>query len=381
MALKILHTADWHLGMQFRGFDDDCRLRLTRARLSVVKRLLDLAERYAVNAVLCAGDLFDDPTPEQEWWEGLANLFQERHWSDRPVFLLPGNHDPITSKSVYGAEHAFRHALPPWVHVVDRDDFSYEISPDAVLYACPCRSLAGDRDLALALPDRQPGDPRIRIGLAHGSTFDIPGCQTNFPIARDAVEQRGLNYLAVGDTHSFREVPPGARMPTVYPSAPEQTNFGEEDAGYAALVFFRRSGGRPAIHRERVGQWSWREAHVTSLDELRRLATDDGLRQTVLRLTLELRVSLAEYDEAQRLIRELKGSSAAHGRVGVLQLDDQKLEVDTSQLGDLKASLPPVLAAVVDRLEQAQADDPQVAQRALYHLYRLVREGGRRATG
>ena len=51
------------------------------------------------------------------------------------------------------------------------------------------------------------------------------------------------------------------------------------------------------------------------------------------------------------------------------------------QLDDLKSSLPPVLAAVVDRLEQAQGDQPEVAQRALYHLYRLVREGGRRASG
>ena len=42
------------------------------------------------------------------------------------------------------------------------------------------------------------------------ATFDMPGYQTNFPIARDATAQRGLDYLAVGDTHGYREIP---RMP------------------------------------------------------------------------------------------------------------------------------------------------------------------------
>jgi hypothetical protein len=57
----------------------------------------------------------------------------------------------------------------------DRDDFTYEIAPNAVLYARPCRSKAGENDLAMALPAREPGDERLRIGCVHGCTFDIGG--------------------------------------------------------------------------------------------------------------------------------------------------------------------------------------------------------------
>ena len=94
VALTLLHTADWHLGRRFPAFDREQELRLTRARLDVVGRILDLADSRAVDAVLCAGDLFDQPAPDQQWWGGVLKEFQRRDWQ-RPVVLLPGNHDPL----------------------------------------------------------------------------------------------------------------------------------------------------------------------------------------------------------------------------------------------------------------------------------------------
>ncbi len=372
VALKLLHTADWHLGMRFSSFDDADELKLTRSRLEAVDRLLGIAEHYTVDGVLCAGDLFDGPAPERQWWEGLVHCFQKRNWGSRPVFLLPGNHDPLTGSSVYAAEHPFRQALPSWVHVVDRDDFEYEFNSDAVLCARPCRSQAGEQDLALALPSRASGDKRIRVGLVHGQTFDINGCQTNFPIAEDAAERQGFDYLAIGDTHSFREVPPDARIPTVYPSAPEQTKFGEEDAGYVAIVFFPRRRSRPHIRRETVGKWTWREENVTDVESLARLR-DEDLNQSVVRLRLNMSLSLAEYDQVREILRELKGTTAAHGRVGVLQVDEDNLTLDIARAEELRAELPNVLASVVDRLQEAEKTNPELAQRALYHLYQLAR--------
>src|ERR1035438_9540502 len=79
VALKILHTADWHLGLRFPSFGDEDRTKLTRARIEAVDRLLGTAESYSVNAVLCAGDLFDSPAPDEHWWKGLIKLFQRRN--------------------------------------------------------------------------------------------------------------------------------------------------------------------------------------------------------------------------------------------------------------------------------------------------------------
>src|SRR6266446_1990013 len=129
VVLKILHTADWHLGRRFPSFPEDAQKKLSRARMDVIARILDVARRNSVNAVLCAGDLFDDPTPAPDFWEGLAATFRNQaDTTHPPVFLLPGNHDPLTSESVWASGHPFRAQLPAWVHVVDRDDFTFELA-------------------------------------------------------------------------------------------------------------------------------------------------------------------------------------------------------------------------------------------------------------
>ena len=199
VALKLLHTADWHLGRRFPMFTEDQELRLTRARREVVSRILDLAESRGVDAVLCAGDLFDDPSPKKEWWSAVLDDFRSRSSWTRPVILLPGNHDPLVPNSVYQTGHSFRDGLPSFVQVVDRDDFKLELSDNAVLYSTPCRSHAGQQDPTKHIPDRETGDERIRIGLVHGQTFDIEGHQTNFPVNPDAARDRGLDYLALGE--------------------------------------------------------------------------------------------------------------------------------------------------------------------------------------
>src|SRR5215470_15471122 len=76
VVLKLLHTADWHLGRRFPSFPEEGQKKLSRARMDVVPRILDVARRNAVNAVLCAGDIFDDPDPGPDFWDGLAKAFQ-----------------------------------------------------------------------------------------------------------------------------------------------------------------------------------------------------------------------------------------------------------------------------------------------------------------
>ncbi len=373
VALKILHTADWHLGCRFRSFGDDDRNKLTRARLGAVERIFGLAESYSVDAVLCAGDLFDEPAPAEQWWRGLLELLKRQNWQDRPVFLLPGNHDPLEANSVWTADHPFRRGLPAWVHVVDRDDYSMELQGGAMLFAAPCRSQAGSNDLAMLLPARPDGDRGIRIGMVHGQTFDISGHQTNFPIDSEAAMKRGLDYLALGDTHAFRELPPSSQ-PTVYPGTPEATKFGETDAGFVAIVCFYRHGRPPHVHKESVSKWRWRDETCRSAAELENLRRED-LRDCVLRLTLDMEVSVAEMSRVDAIVRELQGDETAHGRAGVLLVNRQNLTLSTTDLGGFDDSLPDVLKSVVGRLqEQAELPGGEVAKRALFHLYRVVRE-------
>jgi DNA repair exonuclease SbcCD nuclease subunit len=386
VMLRLLHTADWHLGRRFPSFPEEDQKKLSRARMDVITNILDVARRNTVHAVLCAGDLFDDPEPGADFWGQLATTLREHSTPHCPIFLVPGNHDPLTPESVWAPTHPFRARLPEWVHIVDRDDFTHDISPGAILYARPCRSKAGENDLAMALPVREPGDERLRIGCVHGCTFDIDGYQTNFPISRDAGVQRGLDYLAIGDAHSFRDVTANLPVPTIYPGAPEPTGFDEPRAGNVALVALFRHGRRPRIDVEPVAFWRWITVQCRDMNELRAVLTAQDLDRHVVKLYLNMTVSLSEESEVERILCDLQGTDATHGRVGILVVDRENLRLQVGSGDVFPDDLPTVVRDTVNRLDllianAADESEKAKATRALAHLYKLLQSehttGGR----
>jgi DNA repair exonuclease SbcCD nuclease subunit len=267
------------------------------------------------------------------------------------------------------------------VHIVDRDDFSFALCDGAVIFAAPCRTTAGQNDLAMALPARAPGDAGLRIGCVHGSTFDLKDWLMNFPIQRDAGERRGLDYLAIGDTHAFRDINadlPWPSIPTVYPGAPEPTAFDEKGAGNVAIVAMYAHGRRPIVVPQRVAYWTWREETCRSLTELKGILALPDLERHVLRLKLDFTVSIVEESEVDRILTLLRGTEAAHPRVGVLErVDTTNLRLVATDPDAFDANLPPVVLDTVARLRKVAEDaedeaDRARATRAISHLYKLL---------
>ena len=381
MALKLLHTADWHLGLRHRSFDAEHEQKLTRARLDAIDRILGEAESFNVDAVLCAGDLFDTATPDPEWWKGLLAKLKERDWTNRgearegrprQMILLPGNHDPLSGPaSVYHPEHPFRRQLPPWCHVVDQDNQQFALNEDAVLFASPCRGTAGSNDLALKLPPRDEDDKRLRIAMLHGQVEGYAGSTPNFPVSVEAAGAAGIDYLALGDHHEFKVVQQSPPPMAVYPGPPEPARMGE-GLGHIAIVFFRRSGGTPMCESRQVGRWTWDRMTIESLDQLRTLRERDDLDQTVLRLKLALEVSVVDMDEVEAILDKLGGTQATHGKVGVLEVD----RTDLRQLPptpDIAKHLPEIFQKAIDRISASAADE-EVRNRAILQLYQLLKD-------
>ncbi|MHC5202625.1 metallophosphoesterase family protein [Myroides sp. LJL119] len=88
MALKILHTADWHLGKRLDNFN-----RLEEQK-HVLNEIIDIADKQQVDVVIIAGDLFDTFNPGVEavelFYKTLKRLSNN---GKRPVIAIAGNHD------------------------------------------------------------------------------------------------------------------------------------------------------------------------------------------------------------------------------------------------------------------------------------------------
>ncbi|GGH23324.1 nuclease SbcCD subunit D [Alsobacter metallidurans] len=88
--MRILHTADWHIGQTLNGWTRDTEHE------AFLRRLPDLVDAHRADALVVAGDVFDGVNPSAEsmrmLYEALAAL-RARHPRLITV-MVAGNHDP-----------------------------------------------------------------------------------------------------------------------------------------------------------------------------------------------------------------------------------------------------------------------------------------------
>ena len=86
--MKILHTADWHLGKKLDRFS---RIEEQRA---VMGEIVQIADAQKVDVVIIAGDLFDNFTPNTDAIELFYKTVKQLSLGGRrPVVAISGNHD------------------------------------------------------------------------------------------------------------------------------------------------------------------------------------------------------------------------------------------------------------------------------------------------
>ncbi len=97
--MRLLHTADWHLGRLFHN------VSLLEDQRHVLEQLIGIVDREAVDAVLIAGDIFDRSVPPAAAVtlldDVLGELCQAR---GLPVVIISGNHDGA-ERLRFGARH------------------------------------------------------------------------------------------------------------------------------------------------------------------------------------------------------------------------------------------------------------------------------------
>ena len=91
LNMKILHTADWHLGKNLHGAS------LIDEQRHAMQQIIEIAKTEEVDAIIVAGDLYDKPIPTIEATELLeATLYTLNVELELPVLAISGNHDSAT---------------------------------------------------------------------------------------------------------------------------------------------------------------------------------------------------------------------------------------------------------------------------------------------
>lgn len=85
--MKILHTSDWHLGL------DLCQISLLEYQKAWSDWLCDTIQQHKIDAVLICGDVFDRAVSSPEAIRLYSASLEKIHQAGAAVLMIAGNHD------------------------------------------------------------------------------------------------------------------------------------------------------------------------------------------------------------------------------------------------------------------------------------------------
>ena len=253
MSLNFIHTADWHLGHTYWRIGPRAA-QSSAWRLDAVRRIWALADEKKADFIVVAGDVFDSDTPSAAWRRHAVELLAD---CPAPVYLIAGNHDPCAQGSVWFHDD-FAGALKELsnVHLLT-EAAPIETECGALLFPCPVTKKYDRSDATAWIPDSSRGE-RWRVGLAHGGWkgYFSSGNDPFLNVIPDTCAQRaGLDYLALGDYHSYTPSDhAAAKNRTFYAGTPE---IGAKDnirGGHALHVEIQGAGETPKVEAMPVGR-------------------------------------------------------------------------------------------------------------------------------
>lgn len=376
--MKFIHTADWHLGMQAYFLPEEARVRFAQDRFDAVRRIAELACDEGCAFVVVAGDVFDSNHVSRET---VARAIDALSAFTVPVFLLPGNHDPLDASSVY--------RTPTWAerkpaNVVVIEETAALAVPGAqgvVVVGAPwlSKQRLGD-PVADAYGVAASADGMLRVVVGHGIVDELAPDRDDPSLIgataiRNALRDGAVHYVALGDRHSATEIS-GTDGRARYAGAPVSTSYRETDPNEVLLV--ELGDGSCAVERRVVGSWIFEtpDFDLNGEDDVRALeAWLDAVPSkptTAVKLSLRGTLSLVTYALLEDVLD--------HSRMTLASLNtwerhtDLVVAPDDADLAGLEVS-----GYVLETLTELRTDaagtgeEALVAQDALNLLYRFAR--------
>jgi exonuclease SbcD len=203
MSIRILHTADNHIGISFAQYPDLVRDRLLEERFSALERLVATANQRDAHFLVVAGDLFDKQTVTKLQVERAVRILAT--FDGEHVLVLAGNHDYYEgpdNKLWRWLRSACEGTcvLPlcePTTKDFDCDDCRVRF------YACPCPSKHSEDHTIGWVADTDKDPNVIHVGIAHGNVegLGLDADQRYFNMSDEDMRGAGVHTWLLGHIH------------------------------------------------------------------------------------------------------------------------------------------------------------------------------------
>ena len=372
--IRFLHTSDWQLGMT-RGFlSEEAQARYTQARFDAIRTMGRIATERQCQFMLVCGDSFESNQVDRKT---VARAIEALKEVPVPVYLLPGNHDPLNAAPVYHSS-TFIEKKPAHVHIIKNTE-PIQVGDGFELIGAPWLSKRPNGnpiiDLLNVLP---PAGSIKRICVGHG-IIDIftPDKEAENVIAVSALEtaisEGNVHFIALGDRHSLTKLGSGNRI--WYSGTPESTDFREDHSGFCQIVTL--DGTDVTTEKVKIGQWNFIEelVDVNTNDDVealrKKLEEIPNRERTVVKLVIKGSLTLSLHGVLQNHIFAAKDVLA-----GFVINEDELLvipnDMDFANLG-FSGFADATVKTLRDKIDQGEPEGA-VARDAFMLLLRLSKE-------
>jgi len=244
----FIHTSGWHIGSGFAHFDRETGKKLNRARLTAVESIFVYARKKKIPLILCAGDAVDNG--QLAPGKNLLDLFVViKRYPEITVVMITGNHDPLMANTIY--RRVKESDYPGNLHLVKGTEIIPFEPLNLKIFAASTTEKNGDYNPLNRIRVEDIDETKINIGLGYGSTR----------IGPDFAEVKKLDYLALGEFHSYTKI----NDRTFYCGVPEPLDFADD--GYPLEVTIEKRGQIPKIEKvSGVQQYRWTQQELEMSD-------------------------------------------------------------------------------------------------------------------
>ncbi|NTV53041.1 MAG: DNA repair exonuclease [Candidatus Firestonebacteria bacterium] len=281
-TLKILHTADLHLGAAFSGLGAKGTRQRQRLR-EVLNDLVETAVKESAQVLLLAGDTFDNLRPSPESLQAFQSLVRKTASAGIPLVMIAGTHDhwagnewlPKLQKDLGEALVVLSPQSPVWEHA----GLQVRIQGVSLIRQ-------DEPEHPLTALRRSAEFTGWQIGMAHAALDLGKARTTEARFTPREVAATDLDYLALGHWHGCLDCSQG-RVTAWFPGAPEMIALDETESGPVLLVQFEEN--RPVqVSPLRLGKRVWLrlQAEVSQVAQVLEQAKTQANPEAILDLTL-----------------------------------------------------------------------------------------------
>ena len=211
--MKIIHTADWHLDSKLNALPDDKSKERKVELLQNFKRVSEYAAENGVRAILISGDMFDDRMCAKRTSSVILSVINEH--PDIHYYILKGNHDKDNFLDTLEEK-------PENLFTFSNVPTTYEEGN-----VCITGVELDKNNVDLFYNTLNLDASRVNIVMLHGQESDSYKKDKAEIIPIRELKGRGIDYLALGHIHAYKEGELDARGTYCYPGCLEGRGFDE----------------------------------------------------------------------------------------------------------------------------------------------------------